>query len=234
MEFDKLSEGYHAGFDDRLKGIIGETARDFLKPKVNLLSKVAGRYFQNESPSSLRMLDFGCGSGDFLAEILEKGVKWQIEGCDVSQGMLAEAKRKHAEALEKVALWNCSQRELPNETYNLITAVCVFHHIEPFRWLETARAIFGALKKGGLFLLFEHNPLNPITRWMVTRTEVDKNAVLLQSSTSKGLMKKAGFSNVSAEYFLFFPPRLKLLSGCESVFRRVPLGGQYMMVGMKN
>jgi SAM-dependent methyltransferase len=233
MEFDRLSERYHAGFDDPLKAVISETARSFLKPKVNLLVKVAGRYFQNESPSSLRMLDFGCGSADFLVEVREKGVNWRIEGCDVSQGMLAEAKRKHAGALEQVTLWNCSQCRLSSDAYTLITAVCVFHHIEPSRWLETACTIFGALKKGGLFLLFEHNPINPVTRWMVRRTEVDRNAVLLQPSTSRVLMEKAGFSNVSVEYFLFFPPRLKLLSACESVLCRVPLGGQYMMVGMK-
>jgi hypothetical protein len=38
------------------------------------------------------------------------------------------------------------------------------------------------LRPGGVFSLIEHNPLNPVTRLIVSRTPVDGNAKLLTAS----------------------------------------------------
>ncbi len=57
-------------------------------------------------------------------------------------------------------------------------------------------------------IIFEHNPYNPITRFMVNTCEFDKDAVLL---TRKELIKifiNNGFSLIKGKYCLFFPPRL--------------------------
>jgi SAM-dependent methyltransferase len=53
-------------------------------------------------------LDVGCGTGRAFDPLLERG--WQVVGCDVSTGMLAEAERKFG---SRVPLHNLDARELP-------------------------------------------------------------------------------------------------------------------------
>lgn len=53
-------------------------------------------------------LDVGCGTGRAFDPLLERG--WQVVGCDVSAGMLAEAERKFG---SRVALHHVDARELP-------------------------------------------------------------------------------------------------------------------------
>jgi len=233
-EFDALSEGYHAGFDDPLKALVGTSARDFLAPKAHLLFDEITRRFGESRSLGLRMLDFGCGSADFLIELIESGCDWELEGCDVSSGMLSEARRRHGAKLQRARIWHSDGEALPRQVYDIVTAVCVFHHIEPSAWRKNALQIFESLVGGGTFLLFEHNPLNPVTRWMVSRTEVDRNAHLLRPAISRTLLRDAGFKNISTCYFLFFPPRVKFLRPCERFLRRIPLGGQYLVVAQKN
>jgi SAM-dependent methyltransferase len=54
-------------------------------------------------------LDVGCGTGRALEPLLTRG--WQIVGCDVSAGMLAEAERKFG---SRVQLLNLDARSLPS------------------------------------------------------------------------------------------------------------------------
>jgi SAM-dependent methyltransferase len=55
-----------------------------------------------------RLLDVGCGTGRAFEPMLRRG--WEIQGCDLSSGMLAEARRKFGDA---VALDVADARELP-------------------------------------------------------------------------------------------------------------------------
>jgi SAM-dependent methyltransferase len=53
-------------------------------------------------------LDVGCGTGRAFDPLLERG--WQVVGCDVSAGMLAEAEKKFG---QRVPLHHVDARELP-------------------------------------------------------------------------------------------------------------------------
>jgi SAM-dependent methyltransferase len=55
-----------------------------------------------------RLLDVGCGTGRAFEPMLRRG--WQIQGCDLSTGMLAEARRKFGDT---VPLEVADARELP-------------------------------------------------------------------------------------------------------------------------
>src|SRR5215475_11486509 len=74
--------------------------------------------------------------------------------------------------------------------------------------LELAREIYRAVKPGGIFAVIEHNPVNPATRLIVSRTPVDADAILLYSGESRALLKSAGFTLEEQEYFLYLPERL--------------------------
>jgi len=55
-----------------------------------------------------RLLDVGCGTGKAFEPMLRRG--WEVTGCDISAGMLAEARRKFG---DRVPLELADVRELP-------------------------------------------------------------------------------------------------------------------------
>jgi ubiquinone/menaquinone biosynthesis C-methylase UbiE len=235
-QFDSFAQNYHAGFDDPVKKLFGRDANAFLRPKVSRLIRLANRIFGRATLSRLSLLDFGCGSGDLLVTLAKEGVAWRLEGCDVSEEMLNEARRRHADQLDRISLWNSDTTSLSLRTvqYDVVTAVSVFHHIPRCEWVSVTKEIFRSLKPGGLFVLVEHNPNNPVTNWMVNRTELDREAVLLSPKTSREVLADSGFEIVDVEFFLFFPPRISCLFPVESLFQRVPFGGQYLIGAQKS
>ena len=65
------------------------------------------------------------------------------------------------------------------EIFDLVLAICVFHHIPPSERPYVMREIHRILRPGGIVAVFEHNPLNPLTRYVVKQCEFDIDAELL-------------------------------------------------------
>jgi len=229
-EFDKFSSNYNAGFDNSLKSLAASNQEDYWNIKIDVLL----RYLPQDKTKSLDLLDYGCGSADFLRLLAARCPGWNLNGCDISEGMLQEAEKRLAECSHSFNLWHDTPgTPLPENNYDLITAVCVFHHIPPDQWLSSSEKIYKALKPGGMFVMFEHNPWNPLTNHIVKNAEIDENAVLLSSIQSAGLLKIAGFVDLKVRHFLFFPPKYKCLSAFEKYLSAVPIGGQYSLWGAK-
>ena len=229
-EFDRFARDYGAGFDDPLKRLVGPDARAFLRPKLDLLRRAAARR-PGGANAPLAFLDFGCGSGDFLALIAEAGLPWQLEGCEVSAGMLAEADRRWPTLAARSRRWLVGTGPFPEDRYDLISAVCVLHHVPPAEWADTLARLGRALRPGGILCLFEHNPWNPVTRWMVSRTEIDADAHLLSPRTGRRLMEAAGLAAVRVRHFLFVPPSWPGARAVDRMLGWWPLGGQYLALG---
>ena len=85
-------------------------------------------------------------------------------------------------------------------------------------------------RPGGLMMVFEHNPLNPATRYIVATCPFDENAVLLGAPALRRSQEKAGFDGVSVAYTGFFPGRLRALRPLERFMSALPLGAQYYTV----
>src|SRR5947208_205246 len=117
--------------------------------------------------------------------------------------------------------------------YDGVTSVCVLHHIEPAARLGAVRELIRVLKPGGRLVVFEHNPFNPATRWLVARAPIDANAQLLPAAGCARLLSLSGAEHARTDYVLFFPPRLRRLWSLERFLARLPLGGQYVVVGRK-
>jgi SAM-dependent methyltransferase len=233
QEFDRISKDYSAGFDDPVKKIFGESARSFLLPKIKLLTKALRRERADLILCPAVLLDFGCGAGDFLGEIAEIFPHWRLEGCDVSTGMLTEARKRLGAKVEKIKLWEISDGSITTCKYDVITVVCVLHHILPEMWSDSLKNVTAALKPGGMLAVFEHNPWNPITRWMVSRTVVDLNAHLLSAPVLKRHLPTQEFKSIELRNFFFFPPRLDFLAFSEIWLGGIPMGGQYALFAWK-
>jgi hypothetical protein len=90
------------------------------------------------------------------------------------------------------------------------------------------------LRPGGVFSIIEHNPWNPATRLIVSRTPVDADAILLTSGETKALQQTAGLRHQATEYFLYLPESLfNTIPWSEKLGRGIPLGGQYASFAQK-
>jgi SAM-dependent methyltransferase len=90
------------------------------------------------------------------------------------------------------------------------------------------------LKPGGKLLIFEHNPYNPLTLYIVKTCPLDENAVLLNDRTLKHLYRDSGFSDIKQEFIIFFPIDKPLFRYLENYLKFLPLGAQYVVHAQKD
>ncbi|MEM6613216.1 MAG: class I SAM-dependent methyltransferase [Cyanobacteria bacterium P01_C01_bin.72] len=100
-----------------------------------------------KSIHQLRLLDFGCGTGDFLLAAQMKG--WQLNGVEVSPLAVEKANQKLGQS--NVVLSDFNSINLSKESYDVITSYHVIEHlIKPSVMLNS---IFNLLKPGGLVFI---------------------------------------------------------------------------------
>ena len=89
------------------------------------------------------------------------------------------------------------------------------------------------LKPGGRLYVFEHNPRNPLVRYVIARTPIDANAILLDArEVQHGLLGTARYE-LETDYLMFMPPGIALLRPVDRVLAWLPLGGQYVVAARK-
>jgi len=238
-KFDSYAEGYLAGMENPIKRLLGGSFEAFIRVKAKWLLTDLSRnpLTLTTFPENIRLLDFGCGSGELLQTLRKMGFKGKLEGCDVSEKMLKEAVKR----------WNCgsvpplhliregNQTPFAENFYDVVVACSVFHHIDLSKHSEVFTELLRILKHGGRIVLFEHNPLNPVTRYIVDKTPIDYNVVFITARKTREMMSLARLNSIRVNYFLFFPPRLqwRWLKRLEHILWWVPFGGQYVVVGEK-
>jgi trans-aconitate methyltransferase len=117
--------------------------------------------------------------------------------------------------------------------YDLIVIANVMHHIQPQQREATIEQMASRLKPSGKLAIFEHNPANPVTRWIVSHCPFDDDAILLPSAESASYLRKAQLRLVQQDYIMFLPRALALFRPLEPAFRWLPLGAQYVLIGEK-
>lgn len=195
----------------------------FLQAKADLLRELIGKHL-GERP---QMLDVGCGVGSLHPYM--QGVAGKVCGIDLSAASVAQARRDNP-AVDYRAF---DGRSIPFDAgrFDLVTAICVLHHVPPEQWPDFLREMRRVVRPGGLVCLIEHNPFNPLTRFAVSRCEFDDDAVLLRAGTARRLMAEAGLHNIAARYFLLLPTAVKLARRAETALGSLPLGAQYAAWG---
>ena len=114
-----------------------------------------------------------------------------------------------------------------DDALDVAFTICVLHHVPPAEWTAFAREMRRVVRPGGLIVVFEHNPLNPLTRVSVSRCPFDEDVTLLRAGTTERLLREVGLSDPERRFFFFLPLRKIAESRLEHVLRRVPLGAQY-------
>jgi SAM-dependent methyltransferase len=221
-EFDQYAGSYSALLDDPLRDRFARDPLHFHRRKWLVLRRLLGQ--ANVSIAEQRWLDVGCGRGELLGMAGHHFA--QALGCDPSVGMIS-----HTDSLHITHQPSLSELPFEDASVDLVTAVCVYHHVHGAERTLLSREIRRVLAPGGLCCIIEHNPLNPVTRAIVRRCPVDVDAELLTAQEMRTLLLRAGFEVLTVDYFLYVPEKMFDVAGpVEGMLRKVPFGGQYAVL----
>ncbi len=170
------------------------------------------------------VLDYGCGTGNLTMRLVGKAP--EVHGYDPSPESRAEAAARSEGAVihERV-------ETLPQSHFETAILSGVLHHVPPAERGAVLSVVRRSLRPGGRIVVFEHNPLNPLTLRAVKTCAFDDDAILLPPWTARRTLREAGFTDVALDYIVFFPRQLAFLRRFEPRLRRVAFGAQQMLVG---
>ncbi|HEX5386959.1 MAG TPA: class I SAM-dependent methyltransferase [Gemmatimonadales bacterium] len=221
-------DAHAATYDAELDAGLSATGEDKLYFARGRLMLVAER-LRTRGASAAAVLDFGCGDGTGSALMHELLGASRVVGVDVSDELLAIARRRHGSSVVSFTRVD----DLKGTAFNLAFCNGVFHHI-PLRERAAAMvAIHGALRPGGYFALWENNPWNPGTRYVMHRVPFDRDALTITPPEARRLAAAAGFEVIETAFAFVFPRALRWLRALEPACARLPLGGQYLVLCRK-
>lgn len=222
-------DAYAGSYDDAVNkslGFLGVKVDYFTRVKAGyLLDLLAAHFGRTED---LRLLDVGCGVGNYHP--LLAGKVGAISGTDVSPACVVEAATRNP----GVSYQPYDGERLPyaDDSFDAAVTICVMHHVPPAQWPSFAAEMKRVLRPGGLAVVFEHNPLNPLTQRVVSNCEFDADAVLLKQRETRGLLQGAGFAKVASRSILSLPSFGPATRKLDLALGRLPLGAQYFARGV--
>lgn len=224
-EFDRYATDYDAALAQGIS-VSGEDKDFFARGRVAWLAKC----LREISFQSKLVMDYGCGTAQAAPHLLELLAAEKVLGVDVSEGLLAVARRDHrSPRAEFLPL----AKYQPAGQMGLVFCNGVFHHIPPAERAAAVDYVFRSLKPGGIFALWENNPWNPGTRYVMSRIPFDRDAVTLSPPAARRMLGAGGFEILRTDSAFYFPRALGFLRGLEPLLAKLPLGAQYQVLARK-
>lgn len=214
-EFDRFAGDYNKILEDSMPVGLSENAY-FAEYKIEIIAN------RLKEKSINRVLDYGCGAGRSLSFLQVYFPKAEIWGYDVSEISIKEATKNAPEA-KLFSDWS-TKKDGP---FDVILAANVFHHIPPKEHPTALLNCLNSLHPQGQIFIFEHNPYNPLSRYIFERCPFDVDAKMLNLKNILDLAKRTNCQVVDQGYTLFFPKPLKFMRRMERKLKWLPLGAQY-------
>jgi SAM-dependent methyltransferase len=219
-DYDLYRDRYREELDHAVS--FAGTSHDFFtRAKAEELVRLTRLHLGD--PTRLAALDVGCGIG--LTDRHLAGRFRVLTGTDVSSGVLETAARENPGVRYELA----ERDRLPFDdgAFHLVFAVCVVQVVAPNERPRFVAELARVSRPGGLVVVFEHNPLNPLTRLVVHRCEFGEDARMITMAETERLLHENGVTPVDRGFLLLFPSRRKRVLALERALRRLPLGAQY-------
>ncbi len=226
-EFDQFSRGYEERLNTlSLRAIGGGDSRAFIQAKCDFLLEILRE--RGVDPSRAVALDAGCGTG--IAEQYFAGTFKELIALDCSEGMIQEAQKQ---PVARTQFLCADARRIPrvDASVDVVFSFCIFHHAHGHEHEELLSEFRRVLVPGGIVVVIEHNPWNPLTRYVVHRCPVDADATLISSLYIRKRIQNLGFTSIQSCYLVFFPRWMPGLRILERWLSWCPLGGQYGVIG---
>ena len=220
--FDQYAGHYDDSINQALS-LSGENRDYFAKKRIEWLARCISRLDHHPN----LVMDFGCGTGTASNLIFDTIGAKEYVGVDTSPKSLEFASKTRPGRFCEL-----SQYE-PHGEVDLVYCNGVFHHIPLDQRADALDYLYKSIRPGGLFALWENNPLNPATRYMMSRIPFDRDAITLTSKTAKNLVQSHGFGVLRTDHLFLFPRWLSPFRRFERHLSALPLGAQYQVLCQK-
>ncbi len=169
VSFDDYIDNYKSEVQSSI-GFIGQEVDFFLDIKAEMLVRLAEKNFGKTE--NIKALDIGSGIG-LVDKLIKSRIK-NLHGVDIEDGVVKQAIINNPE----VHYQKYDGENLPfnANTFDITFAINVMHHVPPALWENFSKEMHRVLKPGGICVVFEHNPFNPLTRKVVKDCEFDRDA----------------------------------------------------------
>jgi SAM-dependent methyltransferase len=224
-EFDRFARSYDDDLNAGLS-VTGEDKHFFARARLQWLC----RRLRSAKIHISTIMDFGCGLGDTTPLLRDAFDGARVFGVDVSTELLDVAR---AEQANTGVTFMTPDAWPSNLAVDLVYSSGVFHHIHPEQRPDCLAFISRSLRHGGVFALWENNPWNPGTRFVMSRIPFDRDAVMLSAREAVRLLSGAGLTPMTIDHAFIFPRALKALRPLEASLARWPLGGQYQVLARR-
>jgi len=225
----------HEAYPDRYRedinrsiGFAGVDVDFFTRGKADSIVDMLDRFAPMRAAGA-SCLDIGCGIG-ILHPLFRPSVA-KLAGTDVSVEAIETARA----ANPTVDYRSYEGTTLPyaDASFDFSSTVCVMHHVPPAQWPAFVAEAWRVTRAGGLFAVYEHNPINPLTKVAVWRCPFDHDAVLLRAGRVIDLLEAQGFEILAKEYLFFVPADAKWARRTDRALAWLPLGAQYVVCARK-
>ena len=219
-EFD----GYAEDYDRLLKESVaasGEEPAYFADYKARYIAEKVAQH------PKIKILDFGCGSGNVASALARRLPEATVHGYDPSRASL-----ERIDAGLRARGCFTADTDSLDDDYDVALMAGVLHHVTPEERAGTLAQVAARLGAGGRLAVFEHNPANPLTRRAVDSCPFDKNAALLPAAETVVLVAEEMIF-LRRAYIVFFPRLLRMARPLESWLEWCPMGAQYVVVGQR-
>jgi len=211
---------------ERSVAFSGKGLEFFTRVKADCLIRIVREHLPGVSHP--RLLDVGCGHGFIHPDLIGAGM--EVSGVDVAGDVLPIARAHNPDV--RYLEFDGSRLPFEAHSFDVVSAICVMHHVPPDHWPGFVAEMRRVLRPGGIAAVFEHNPWNPLTRYVVASNDIDADAVLLARTTLRRLLGGAGFSQVKARDILFTPFDRPLFRALDRALGWCPMGAQYYALGI--
>lgn len=225
--FDEYADTYRDEVQSSIS-FAGQDVEYFTRRKADLVREISRRIL---GPCGhLLALDVGSGNGS--TDSLLDGHFGLLVGCDPSLRSTAHA----ASANRANRYFAADGGALPcrDQAVDVAFAINVLHHVEPAHRDAFLREMTRVVRPGGLVLLFEHNPWNPLTRVSVARCEFDEGVELLTTREMQERAVRCGLEPVEHRYIVFTPIDSARLHRIENRLGWLPLGAQHYVAARRS
>ncbi len=223
--FDSYAREYDEVLNRGL-AVSGEEKTFFARGRIAWL----GRCLKSLGFLPEMVLDYGCGTGGSTPYFLELLQAQSVIGIDLSAESLQVASRTHRSLPVQYFLPKGYE---PSDSVDLVYCNGVFHHIPSVERPAVAKYIADCLRPAGMFALWENNPWNPGTRYVMSRVPFDRDANTMTARAARSLARSVGLEVLSTNYCFVFPRFLKIFRRIEPYLARLPFGAQYQVLCRK-
>jgi trans-aconitate methyltransferase len=225
VSFDSFTKNYNEVVNEAIHGT-GYDTEGLVAAKLQKIAKL----FPSLPKNKFNLLDFGCGVGNLYGHVAHFFPKAIYTGVDLSKSSIKKARSRFQ---EHAAFQEYDSIEWELCKYDLIFSAGVFHHIPHIDHPTIIEKLSCLLNPGGELVIWEHNPLNPVTQKIVRDCPIDEDAVLVSSKNIKKNFERVSLADIKISYTTFFPHFLSTLNILDPYLGWLPLGGQYLVTGKK-